>query len=502
VLAAVLIAAAAAAAWVPLAPWGGVFPTRIWRGYRPLLVSPALAAGPQDIARLAAAMGPGTISSVTAQVEIWDFSSQARFAVAETAGRLDPMDPRYDAWIAGVERYLRSPDGRWEILYVPASMPLGLTWLRAARSLGVPWRGEWKLEGLDLAEAIPGMGALFALAILSALSFEHRRRRACALAAGAAVLSSGLAWVGGLPAAASCVVLLAAWTSFLRALLGAGREKRLPTFVLRRHLFIYLGASAAGSLVLLVARFPLPAVVAGYAGLCVGLLLILIAGAVLPGVRGRTRRAVFDPVPILRPSRDRRVGFPAASTAAGILLLACASAAIARGAVLPAPSPVRGARDYSWDGIARIARQDSAAGLPDIAVLVTHDAYQETIAFGRPWRMPSRDERVTVREYITAGGSPGMVERLRTVKTFDAAWLRSVRSRALPGSVESMLFAQRRPSTVAPRGPADRLAADLAALGAALAALFASLARAAGRRPLIRPGHVRFNGPSRRNQVP
>jgi hypothetical protein len=411
------------------------------------------------------------------------------------------MDPRYDAWIAGVERYFRSPDGRWEILYTPATEPLGFAWVRAARSLGVPWRGEWKLADFDPAETITGVAALFALAFLSAISFEHRRRRACALAGAAAVLSAGQVWVEGLPAAASCVVLLAAWVKLLRTVLGAD-GKGHPSSVLRKHLLLYLGASAAGCLLLLVSRPASTEVVAGYAGLSMALLLLLVAGAGPPVAARRSRRAVFDPVPFLRPSRDRRAAFPAAPVATGLLLLGCASAVLVRGPVIPVPSHVRGARDYSWEGITRLARQDDASALPDVAALVTHDAYQETIAFGRPWRMPVPDERVIVREYLPARGSPGMVERLRTVKTFDAVWLRSVRSRALPGSVEAMLFAQRRPVTVAERGPAGRLAPDLPALAGALAALVAGMGAAAGRRPLIRPAPVRLNGPSQRKQIP
>ena len=146
-------------------------------------------------------------------------------------------------------------------------------------------------------------------------------------------------------------------------------------------------------------------------------------------------------------------------------------------------------------------RLHAPQGLPDVADLVTHDAYQETIAFGRPWRLPVADERVTVREFLTSRSSGAIVERRRTVKVFDAAWLESVRSRALPGSVEAMLFAQRRPVVAAFRGPGARLLPALPAVIAALGLLLSTLRGGLGGRPLIRAIYLRFNTTARRNQV-
>jgi hypothetical protein len=149
-----------------------------------------------------------------------------------------------------------------------------------------------------------------------------------------------------------------------------------------------------------------------------------------------------------------------------------------------------------------MSRDDGEGRLPGFAALVTHAAFQETIAFGRPWRAPKRDERVAVREYLSNDATGVFVERLRTVKVFDTAWLQGVRRRAQPGSLESLLYAQGRPVTVSVKGAGFGLLRELPIVLLVLCALLAWLGRDLGLGPLIRGNLLRFNGAARRDQVP
>ncbi len=140
--------------------------------------------------------------------------------------------------------------------------------------------------------------------------------------------------------------------------------------------------------------------------------------------------------------------------------------------------------------------------MPGFASLVTHAAFQETIGFGRPWRTPRADERVTVREYATDPASGIIVARQRTVKVFDDAWLRSVRARAAPGSLEALLYDQGRPVDVRMRGPGSLLLRDLPVLILSFIVFVAWQGRERGLGPLIRAALMGLNGAARQNEAP
>jgi hypothetical protein len=163
---------------------------------------------------------------------------------------------------------------------------------------------------------------------------------------------------------------------------------------------------------------------------------------------------------------------------------------------------VPGVRDYSWESLARLSEQKKAAQLPDISDLVTHEAFQQTIAFGRPWKLPGRDEKVYVREFSTNARAGSIVEGFRRIKVFDSAWLDSVTRRAAPGSVESMLMSQGGPVAVAFRGQMSRLLRDLPLTVLVLFVFSAWFVRDRRSAPLMKHALLRLNGPARRNQVP
>jgi len=167
---------------------------------------------------------------------------------------------------------------------------------------------------------------------------------------------------------------------------------------------------------------------------------------------------------------------------------------------VPVPSPSLGARDFS---LAALARMPPAArnALPDVSVFVTHQAYQEALTYGRPWGLPSEDERVEVPQY-TVGDDGRMRRTLRTVKVFDQAWMQSVRAGAPPGSLEALLFAQGRPAAVSVPAAWRGMAAVLACVGAALCLLLAGTRASAASPDLIRSFGLRFNDGAKRNQAP
>ena len=174
---------------------------------------------------------------------------------------------------------------------------------------------------------------------------------------------------------------------------------------------------------------------------------------------------------------------------------------LAAGRAIPTPQRTPGVHDYSWRSLATLARQNHPQSLPDVSDLVTHEAYQESLAFGRPWELPGEDERVYEREYLIGPGGD-MLSRLRTVKVFDATWLASVLRGSRPGSLESLLLAQGRPVAVVLRGPSSTLLREMPLSLLVMAALLMWMARDRAAGPLIRSIQVRFNGAARRNQVP
>ena len=200
----------------------------------------------------------------------------------------------------------------------------------------------------------------------------------------------------------------------------------------------------------------------GFLGSVIASLLLLVALAQLWGkLPLRRRRASFDPIPIVRPNQQSPRSLHPVFVLAVASLAALMILPLARRVPLPTPSPVLGARGFSWTSLDRVSRQSHVQRLPDYAEYVTHEAFQEAMAFGRPWLLPVRDERVYVREFLTNPATGAFVERQRRVKVFDAAWLASVERRAGPGSLGALLLAQRRPVMVALRGPESPLFHEL-----------------------------------------
>ncbi|MDE0027143.1 MAG: hypothetical protein OXP69_22250, partial [Spirochaetaceae bacterium] len=135
------------------------------------------------------------------------------------------------------------------------------------------------------------------------------------------------------------------------------------------------------------------------------------------------------------PLAVRLTGAAALAAAAGALLLPAGG-----DAHVPRPDPAAARAPATLAELARF-HPGAEPRLPVLADYVTHLAYQQTLAVGRPYRLPAPGERVTVDDYRrTADGR--MAVQQREVARFTEAWLAGALADAAPGSVAALLAAQ------------------------------------------------------------
>jgi hypothetical protein len=495
---------ALAALLLPCTSLVGPHPSRLWRGYQTLVIRSD--AGPGALDSVIDRFGTGVVSEKTATVEFWDFTGLSRVSIADIPLRIDPSDPRFDPFIAGAARYTHASMGgrAWSVAYIPSrSMPV-VTWLRLSRVLSGPAGGRWGLVEFDPVQALLATAAFIAFAVMLAAALGGARRRLTGVTLAGAILWIPFLLSGGPDRFALALLMLMAWSQVMRILvLLHGWDEHLIG-ELREPLLLFAGSAAAGLVLLLVFGGFSIASVAGFLGPALASLLILVALAQLWGrlPRRRRRRVSFEPIPIVHPSHDSPRSLRPALILGVAALAVLMVLPVARRVPLPSPSAVAGARGFTWESLERVSRQNRAQRLPDYAEYVTHVAFQETIAFGRPWLLPARDERVYAREFVTNPVTGAFVERQRRVKVFDEAWLSSLRQRAGPGSLGALLLAQERPVAVSLRGPVSALLPELPICLLVMLSFLGMLGRERGVRPLIRGILLRFNGVARRNQVP
>ena len=215
----------------------------------------------------------------------------------------------------------------------------------------------------------------------------------------------------------------------------------------------------------------------------------------------RWRRAVPAPARCGRACRRRRAAAPAAAPRAGaparrrplaarlggaVALAAVAAALVlpaAGGAHVPRPDPPAAGVPVTLAAMARFSA-GAGARLPVLGDYVTHLAYQQTLAVGRPYRLPAPDERVTVDHYRrTADGR--VVRERREVARFTEQWLAAALAGAPAGSVAALLAAQGSLVAAGRAAPPSRPAGELAlwiVLALALAVWTIDPLPAAGRR--------------------
>ncbi len=494
---------------VPEMPSPAVRPTSGWRGWYLLLyredAAPAVEAALPAVA-------PGSVSRTAATARIDAFSEIQTLPVAALEARLDPLDPRADAWLTGVGGYFRAMNGGpVAVAYVPATLGRIAAWCRLARVFrtgGVP-RNSWRLLELEpfAMLSVPAAALGFAFAIAAWL--RRGTRRGMLLAA-----AGFLAWLpclmnGGLSDLCVCCISLYLWLP--RAIDGVRHEHGSRSSLQPGRTGMRIGV-LLGIVVAVIATSDAAVYRVTRMGACMLCLELLgeIAWLLLqlcaPLQQSRT---LFEPVPILA-SRRRTAFVPlAAALAAGILVTV--STGVSR-LQAPLPRVVSFASAGSRTGIEAAGRIGDAGRLPGLAEAIGHAASLQTIAFGSAidgearvggssLLLPPREKRVHLREY--AGGSVGgsLVEAPRTVVRFDPDWLERVIAGFGAGSVERLLIAQRRPVEVRLRAHWTVLLRAIPAALACLVLLGAPLAGQAARRRLMRLGLWAITEPARRGRT-
>ena len=480
--------------------------SRVWRGYETLLIRSDIAAS-GGLLKVVKALGPGVVSELTATVNFWDFTGVESVAVAQIDTRIDPSDPRHDRTMDALPGYFHSSSNlgsRWSIAYIPSRRAAAIDYMKIAAVLGFPLLGEWRMAEFDAFELIVSVAGLLALAAFLAYPFRKEGRTRLLVAGVGALLWVPFLFPGGMARTALALLLYATWFQVVEVFIDfRGSDDKLLRAA-RDPLARFLAAAGTGLVLFAPSSGFSTAARAGYAGSVTASVLILVALALFWGQapRSRGRRKKFDPVPIVKassaPARPGQAGFLLVFLA----ILSVAGIAVARSASVPTPMPLPGVREFSWDSLARLSMQKRTLRLPDLSDLVTHEAFQQTIAFGRPWKLPDRDERVYVREFSMNAAAGSIVEGFRRVKVFDSAWLDSVTRRFVPGSIEGMLISQGGPVTVAFRGQVSALLRELPLAVLVLFVFSAWFARDRRAAPLMKNMLVRLNGAARRNQVP
>ena len=104
---------------VPETPSPAVRPTAGWRGWYLLLYHEDAAPAVEAALRAAS---PGSVSRAAATARIDAFSAIETLPVSALEARLDPLDPRADAWLKGVGGYFQAVNGGpVAVAYVPAT---------------------------------------------------------------------------------------------------------------------------------------------------------------------------------------------------------------------------------------------------------------------------------------------------------------------------------------------------------------------------------------------
>ena len=245
-LAPALLAAMIAFLWLPAAPGLGPHPSWLWRGYQTLSVRSDIIRDRGAVA-VASRLGAGVVCDVTAGADFWDFGSLARVPYSALDSRLDPSDPRRDRYIEGAGGYFHAVGaGRdWWVAYIPAARTGLRSWLKLASSLGFPFRGEWRLAEFDPLEKLLSLLAVFAFAVLLALSLEESRRAAVLIAVATALLWTPFLLAGTVAQLAVCLIVLLSWFPLLRACLQLREWDGQLFRAVSRPLRLFVGVAAA-----------------------------------------------------------------------------------------------------------------------------------------------------------------------------------------------------------------------------------------------------------------
>ncbi len=447
-----------------------------WAEYWVLLLDPTAEVGRVQQALEECGL-TGVISWAVQEVHVSLFDSVERVPVSRLAERLERLDPRFDPYMEHIGAfYTARMDGEeWHVLYLPVEThPLRL-WTRLRAVLDPeytwhllsfrPWHAAltgscfavlailvaWKLGG----SWIYGLAGLFWLPNLAGGNVET--------------------YVGSAVVFVTTVLLLREVEPYVVNRFIYGWRRRDPRVLELRALYVVvaLGCSVV-----------LPAIVGAPAAYPL-ILSFATSGAWFAAVsahrviRGKQEEHVsFTPVPIRRRAdriRHSPVGSPiVAATLATLLVVPVLAVAASDGLAtmaVPRPAPESATGELSWHSLQRLWRVSTPDRIPNLADYLAHRAYQDSIAFGRPYGFPRIGEKIELSEYRYA--NDGIEQSFRVVFSFSPDWYERVLHEARHLGIESALVLQGQASPVM----LDRVQSLPVALASALAScLFAVLA--------------------------
>jgi hypothetical protein len=427
---------------------------RAWRGYYVL----SLVRGPDNEELSHQLEGRSGIAAVisryTATEAVNTFSGQAVIPVNRLRERLDDLDPRFDPYLRSVQRLFLGPSagGGRELFYLRSDLsPLAL----AVRLFRQPQLSAGSFRLLDLDLAARGLQLLLFAAfsgVLVAMQPRDRRR----LIAGLGLLPwAAVVALGELPQLLffflvypGCVRLAGAAHDYLKerlyfprrswasVLAGEARAHRAAS--VRAALFP--GLLAAAALVLLGREGrPLSGafVALGCELLLLPLLYLLLALDLTGGAHPpfQPLRLLHAPARRVLASWTTQPGGSGLTRGAlpGMLLVALALLAYPAGWMqkravgplmyLPRGESGPGDEELSWSNLRALAVSSAQDALPNLASYLSHCAFQEALAFGRPYGFPAMDERIRVSIYRHSAAGPAILRGERVVRQFKEAWL-------------------------------------------------------------------------------
>jgi hypothetical protein len=486
-----------AACLLPLLLPADWFHSRLWKGYYTMLLRSAPAASREPAPGTRPEFPGPAVSRRTARVSFNTFGGLASVRVADLARRLDSADPRLDPFLRGVEAYFRGDAG--ELVY--ARSPRGPL-LSGLGGLGT----DRQVLELDPVAAMIRLLLLAGAALLVLLPARVPNVPRWLLGLGLLPWALGIS-TGDLRDLLSFLLLFPFWVRAMvwaaarqagsaqeagaksgRKSAGKRRKARQRTAGKRRKRRgpAWLPAAldtAAAALAALMARAreavlsaPVPAALAllgavvfflaapgarhlpgALSALAADLCLLALLPAARRWERSRRAHPLFRALPILGTLRGKtgrrrqRLSVPALvmPAALAVLALVCAAAlglaARRRDLQVPRLEPASGP-GLSWEALAALPLSAGPQELPNLADFVTHSAYQQSLAFQRPYRFPAPGERVYISAYAEAGTR--YLQSRRVALRFAESWLARTLASAPPGSVERLLVDQGRAGTV------------------------------------------------------
>lgn len=441
---------------------------QLWRGYITVATPDSL---PLSVlkSRLAAHhLEPLMLD--TAQVSFTDFSGFKSIALSRLPGRLDTLDPRYDAYMKVLPAYFRS--GAWNLTYVRAGWPFVVGLVKTAIALrGLDWQSG------DYNEARAGLCILAEIVLLSLVLLRYRGEdRQFSLT----ILIGSLPWIliateGSVEATGAGAIVFLAWSYLteltLVTLPNLLEWKAAEPRLLERSTFV--AAIALLSACSIVATKPGigGVVVLGFAADASWLAARAVA---VIGSHREHEHVLFLPVAIRRSAGWTSVGL----VRLAIVILAIASLPLISHLIptknidIPSPVVYPGFSRISWRGLEALWNHERESSLPTLADYVAHRAFQDGISYGRGYSFPRTNERIYLMSYSRTGSA--VTGKPVVVMTYSRPWLHNALTRAK--GVGRLLVAQGAPVFVARMQP-ERNAVPT---GATLVGVVAVLAFGAG----------------------